>query len=158
MFVSYLSLPFSFSFCSFLRLLLKFSMYIHAYSCVWGMVLWCTRVFVCVFFLILFLFLILSLAHSIIIGDDCTCTCTLYIGSSLHEDTTEIKRKYPQTVSSYDRLHSVYMCNLVEEDTTGIKKNVLIREVSSFQRVKCMFFINFEPYRCVLIREVSFMS
>ena len=39
----------------------------------------------------------------------------------------------------------------------GTCKCVLIREVFSFQRVKCVFFINLRPCRCVLIREVSFM-
>ena len=38
----------------------------------------------------------------------------------------------------------------------GPYRCVLVREVSSFQRVKCVVFVNLEPCRChcVLIREV----
>ena len=35
--------------------------------------------------------------------------------------------------------------NLLKRDTTGTKENVLIREVSSFQRVKCIIFVNLGP-------------
>ena len=47
------------------------------------------------------------------------------------------------------RCFSTALChiqwNLSNEDTIGTKESVLITEVSSFQRVKCMVFINLGP-------------
>ena len=48
-------------------------------------------------------------------------------------------------------IHMLIMLN----PPTCIHMYVYIKEVSSFQRVKCVVFINLEPCRCVLIREVS---
>ena len=43
-------------------------------------------------------------------------------------------------VQSTEFMHTIYS---YLEEIAGIKKNVLIREVSSFQWVKCVVFINY---------------
>ena len=61
---------------------------------------------------------------------------------------------------SYLSCFLVLQWNLYIKDTTGIKKSVLIREVSSFQGEKCMVCVNLGPFeiswweRCPHLRGV----